>query len=160
MLVSLNRVSLDQVERSAPLSLAQERLWLLHRLDPGDAAYNLTRAFRLAGALEAAALERALEPLVGFFVETQLFRARLAPGLTVTALAVPEATAKLDLALDYATDLFDAATAERMAALVDAQGVRAEDPASLRLLAPDDLAEALRLDGEPRADPVTGKQGA
>ncbi|MBP2308073.1 amino acid adenylation domain-containing protein [Azospirillum melinis] len=63
MLVSLNRVSLDQVERSAPLSLAQERLWLLHRLDPGDAAYNLTRAFRLAGALEAAALERALEAL-------------------------------------------------------------------------------------------------
>ena len=63
MLVSLNRVILDQVERSAPLSLAQERLWLLHRLDPGDAAYNLTRAFRLAGDLDAAALERALEAL-------------------------------------------------------------------------------------------------
>jgi amino acid adenylation domain-containing protein len=63
MLVSLNRVGLDQVEQAAPLSLAQERLWLLHRLDPGDAAYNLTRAFRLAGALDAAALERALEAL-------------------------------------------------------------------------------------------------
>lgn len=56
-------VSLNLIERSAPLSLAQERLWLLHRLDPGDAAYNLTRAFRLSGALEAAALERALEAL-------------------------------------------------------------------------------------------------
>jgi len=63
MLVSLTRTNLDQVERTAPLSLAQERLWLLHRLDPGDAAYNLTRAFRLSGALEAAALERALEAL-------------------------------------------------------------------------------------------------
>ncbi|QCG91748.1 non-ribosomal peptide synthetase [Azospirillum sp. TSH100] len=63
MLVSLNRAELDRVERTAPLSLAQERLWLLHRLDPADAAYNLTRAFRLAGALDAAALERALEAL-------------------------------------------------------------------------------------------------
>lgn len=63
MLVSLNRVQSDRLERTAPLSLAQERLWLLHRLNPADAAYNLTRAFRLAGALDAEALERSLEAL-------------------------------------------------------------------------------------------------
>ncbi len=50
--------------RTAPLSPAQERLWLLQRLNPADTAYNLTRAFRLRGALDAAALERALEALV------------------------------------------------------------------------------------------------
>lgn len=56
-------VALNLIEDAALLSLAQERLWLLHRLDPADAAYNLTRAFRLDGALDAAALERALEEL-------------------------------------------------------------------------------------------------
>ncbi len=57
------QVTLNLINQAAPLSLAQERLWLLHRLDPTDAAYNLTRAFRLDGALDAAALERALEAL-------------------------------------------------------------------------------------------------
>ncbi|PWC35922.1 non-ribosomal peptide synthetase [Azospirillum sp. TSO35-2] len=52
------------IERTAPLSFAQERLWLLQRLDPADTAYNLTRAFRLSGALDVPALERALEALV------------------------------------------------------------------------------------------------
>jgi amino acid adenylation domain-containing protein len=47
-----------------PLSFAQERMWFLDRLDPGTAAYNLTHALRLAGALDVAALERALAELV------------------------------------------------------------------------------------------------
>ena len=34
---------------AAPLSFAQERLWLLQRLAPADPSYNLTRAFRLRG---------------------------------------------------------------------------------------------------------------
>ncbi len=58
------RITPNRTERIAPLSLAQERLWLLQRLDPGDTAYNLTRAFRLRGALDAAALDRALSALV------------------------------------------------------------------------------------------------
>lgn len=55
------QVTLNLINHATPLSLAQERLWLLHRLDPADAAYNLTRVFRLEGALDATALERALE---------------------------------------------------------------------------------------------------
>ncbi|HKV09943.1 MAG TPA: amino acid adenylation domain-containing protein, partial [Thermoanaerobaculia bacterium] len=35
----------------APLSFAQERLWFLEQLDPGGAAYNVPRAFRLEGEL-------------------------------------------------------------------------------------------------------------
>jgi amino acid adenylation domain-containing protein len=58
------QITPNRTERIAPLSLAQERLWLLQRLDPGDTAYNLTRAFRLRGALDAAALDRALSALV------------------------------------------------------------------------------------------------
>ncbi|HLL46924.1 MAG TPA: AMP-binding protein, partial [Longimicrobiaceae bacterium] len=47
-----------------PLSPAQQRLWFLHRLGDGGAAYHLPSAFRLAGALDVDALERALAEVV------------------------------------------------------------------------------------------------
>ncbi|HEX6747845.1 MAG TPA: non-ribosomal peptide synthase/polyketide synthase [Longimicrobium sp.] len=47
-----------------PLSFAQERLWFLDRLEPGRAAYNILAAWRLGGALDVAALERALGEIV------------------------------------------------------------------------------------------------
>ncbi|TDD12175.1 non-ribosomal peptide synthetase [Nonomuraea diastatica] len=47
-----------------PLSPAQERLWFLHRLDPGDASYNMYIVRRLQGPLDEEALRRALTGLV------------------------------------------------------------------------------------------------
>jgi amino acid adenylation domain-containing protein len=47
----------------APLSFAQQRLWFLHRLDPGSAAYNLAYPLRLRGPLDVRALERSLTAL-------------------------------------------------------------------------------------------------
>ncbi|MFL6290862.1 MAG: amino acid adenylation domain-containing protein, partial [Thermoanaerobaculia bacterium] len=44
----------------APLSFAQQRLWLLDRLEPGTLAYNIPAQARLRGALDTAALELAL----------------------------------------------------------------------------------------------------
>ncbi|MFL6292867.1 MAG: condensation domain-containing protein, partial [Thermoanaerobaculia bacterium] len=44
----------------APLSFAQQRLWLLDRLEPGTTAYNMPIHARLRGALDAAALELAV----------------------------------------------------------------------------------------------------
>ena len=54
------------VDRSGPLplSFAQERLWFLHQMDPGGAGYNLPFPSRVAGPLDAGALERALGGLV------------------------------------------------------------------------------------------------
>ena len=46
--------------RELPLLPAQERLWFLDQLDPGDAAYNVYPAFRLRGPLVIEVLERAL----------------------------------------------------------------------------------------------------
>src|SRR5262249_8816263 len=48
----------------APLSFAQERLWILDRLDPGLPAYNIPLAFTLQGPLRPAALRRALKTVI------------------------------------------------------------------------------------------------
>ena len=48
----------------APLSFAQQQLWLVDRLRPGSPAYNMSRAFRLAGDLDLGALESALTAIV------------------------------------------------------------------------------------------------
>ncbi|HEX6202571.1 MAG TPA: amino acid adenylation domain-containing protein, partial [Thermoanaerobaculia bacterium] len=48
----------------APASCAQERLWLLARLDPADTAYHVPVAVRLAGRLDRRALAAALATLV------------------------------------------------------------------------------------------------
>jgi amino acid adenylation domain-containing protein len=47
-----------------PLSFAQERLWVAHRLEGGGAAYHMPAAWRLRGALDTAALRRALAEIV------------------------------------------------------------------------------------------------
>ncbi|HEX8190221.1 MAG TPA: amino acid adenylation domain-containing protein, partial [Pyrinomonadaceae bacterium] len=47
-----------------PLSFAQERLWVLHQLEPQSAAYNIHHAIRLAGPLDAGALERSLNEVI------------------------------------------------------------------------------------------------
>jgi amino acid adenylation domain-containing protein len=49
---------------SAPLSFAQERLWFLDRLQPGNSAYSVPMAIGLAGPLNVAALERSLNEIV------------------------------------------------------------------------------------------------
>ncbi|HET7012556.1 MAG TPA: amino acid adenylation domain-containing protein [Streptosporangiaceae bacterium] len=51
-------------QRDLPLSFAQEQLWFLHRFAPGQPAYNVPKALRLAGPLDVAALEAALDALV------------------------------------------------------------------------------------------------
>src|SRR4051794_16793096 len=43
-----------------PLSFAQQRLWLLDRLEPGSSAYNIPSPARLAGDLDPGVLARAL----------------------------------------------------------------------------------------------------
>ncbi|MEC3919457.1 non-ribosomal peptide synthase/polyketide synthase [Nocardia sp. CDC160] len=48
----------------APLSLAQQRMWVLNRLHPESGAYNVPAAVRLTGELDLAALTAALRDLL------------------------------------------------------------------------------------------------
>jgi amino acid adenylation domain-containing protein len=47
-------------DQPLPLSFAQQRLWFLDRLEPGDTAYNIPVFLRLSGALDRTALVRSL----------------------------------------------------------------------------------------------------
>ena len=48
----------------APMSFAQELLWLLDRATPGLTAYNVPRAIGIRGPLDVDALRRALSDVV------------------------------------------------------------------------------------------------
>ncbi|HEX5884421.1 MAG TPA: amino acid adenylation domain-containing protein [Pyrinomonadaceae bacterium] len=48
----------------APLSLAQQRLWFLHQLDPGNDPYFLPFYYELTGPLDVSALERGLNEII------------------------------------------------------------------------------------------------
>jgi natural product biosynthesis luciferase-like monooxygenase protein/amino acid adenylation domain-containing protein/non-ribosomal peptide synthase protein (TIGR01720 family) len=96
-------------EGALPLSFAQQRLWYLDRLEPGNLAYNNPSALRLSGRLDVAALERALNEVVRrhealrttFALEDSGPVQRIAP-----SLVIPLETARLEAGGDR-----DAATA-------------------------------------------------
>ena len=49
---------------NAPMSFAQQRLWLIHQLDPQSYLYNVPRVVRLKGKLNLDALEQSLNEIV------------------------------------------------------------------------------------------------
>jgi hypothetical protein len=58
--------SLQAVPRTGqmPLSLAQQRLWMVEQFEPDTAAYNIPTAVRLSGPLDVPALERSFNEIV------------------------------------------------------------------------------------------------
>ena len=51
-------------DTTLPASFAQERLWFLHRLDPGGALYNIPLAYSVRGPLDADCLREAIRDVV------------------------------------------------------------------------------------------------
>ncbi|NES96346.1 MAG: amino acid adenylation domain-containing protein [Desertifilum sp. SIO1I2] len=49
---------------SSPLSFAQQRLWFLDQLSPGNPFYNISAAIRLRGNLNIGALERSFQEII------------------------------------------------------------------------------------------------
>ncbi|MFF3445429.1 amino acid adenylation domain-containing protein [Streptosporangium sp. NPDC002721] len=58
------RPSSGDLPGAVPLSFAQQRLWLLNRLDPETAAYNLPFVVKLSGRLDVPVLRAALRDVV------------------------------------------------------------------------------------------------
>jgi amino acid adenylation domain-containing protein len=115
-----------------PLSFAQERLWFLDQLEPGNPVHNRPVALRLTGPLDAPALERSLGEIVR---RHQVLRATFSnvegrPVQTIT----PGAAVSLPL-VDLSTDL--AAVRE----------CRARQLATEEALKPVDLTRGLLLRG-------------
>ncbi|MFI5502170.1 amino acid adenylation domain-containing protein [Nocardia asteroides] len=73
-----------------PLSLAQQRMWLLNRLDPDATVYNIPAAIRLTGALDVAALRVAVRDL---FTRHEILRTRY-PANDPTAAGGPATPAE------------------------------------------------------------------
>ncbi len=48
----------------APLSFAQQRMWMLDRMSGGSSAYNIAGALRMRGALDVEAIGRAIGEIV------------------------------------------------------------------------------------------------
>ncbi|HEY0604990.1 MAG TPA: non-ribosomal peptide synthase/polyketide synthase, partial [Herpetosiphonaceae bacterium] len=57
-------VAVPRDGRPLPLSFAQQRLWFLEQLTPGDAIYHMPTVVRLVGVLAHEALQQALSALV------------------------------------------------------------------------------------------------
>src|SRR6185312_12860712 len=47
-----------------PLSFAQQRLWILDQLEPGNTFYNISKVMRLKGELRLEALDRTVSEIV------------------------------------------------------------------------------------------------
>ena len=58
----ITRVSRDGL---LPLSFAQQRLWFVDRMYPGSSLYNVPGSWRIRGAMDVDALQRALDVIVG-----------------------------------------------------------------------------------------------
>ncbi|HMJ64586.1 MAG TPA: condensation domain-containing protein, partial [Candidatus Binatia bacterium] len=62
--VTQTRIPRFPRQSPAPLSFAQQRLWFLDQLQPGNPAYNLFDTWRLAGPLRADVLESAFNEVI------------------------------------------------------------------------------------------------
>jgi amino acid adenylation domain-containing protein len=58
--------SIEKVQKAEayPLSFAQQRLWFLNKLEPGNRAYNISLAVKLSGELDVGVLEQSLNEII------------------------------------------------------------------------------------------------
>ena len=66
-----NQIKPRQDKSRAPLSYAQQRLWVLEQLEPGSLTYTIPRLIRLRGQLNVAAVQSSLNYL---FQRHEIFR--------------------------------------------------------------------------------------
>jgi amino acid adenylation domain-containing protein len=121
----------DRISRRAagharlPASFAQEQLWVIDRLAPGQPTYNVPQAIRLSGPLDRVALGSAIDALA---VRHETLRTRLVTGPDGEPAQVIDPPAPV--VIDYA-DLAVAASAHRQDRLAEVIGAEALRPFDL-----------------------------
>lgn len=121
-----NEIAIRPVPATAsiPLSYAQQRLWFLDQLAPGNAFYNVPLALRLNGRLNIAALQQTLNEIVR---RHQSLRTRFAG---VNGQAEQVIIGRSIVPMSY-VDLTGLPEPTRAAALLDLTGREAEKPFDL-----------------------------
>jgi amino acid adenylation domain-containing protein len=115
-------------DEALPLSFAQQRLWFIEQLNPGEATYHLPAALRLRGDLDPAVLEQALTEIVRRHESLRTtFHAEGGEPVQVIAAPAPFALPITDLRALPAD----------------------EREAAARALAADEAVRPFRLDSEP-----------
>nr|WP_194817280.1 non-ribosomal peptide synthase/polyketide synthase [Nocardia sp. XZ_19_385] len=128
-----------------PLSLAQQRMWFLNQFDGESAAYNIPMAVRLTGALDVAALGRAIADLIDRHEVLRTVYPKTEDGPVQVILPAAQAVPELDVRTLAASEL-EAAVVALMSAPFD---VTAEVPLRVGLFqldsAPDEFVLALAI---------------
>lgn len=89
---------IEVIDRNQPLpmSFAQQRLWVIEQINPGNAAYNIPTALRFKGVLNQSALTQSLEHIVA---RHESLRTRF--NATATGDAVVEISSSDTFKVDY-----------------------------------------------------------
>ncbi|MFQ5421299.1 MAG: condensation domain-containing protein, partial [Anaerolineae bacterium] len=113
-----------------PLSYAQQQLWFLEQLEPGNLFYNLISAVRLTGVLDREALQQSLQEMVRRHesLRTTFITENGRPRQLISS------TRTIPVVLDDFTHLPDSERMEKGMALVDAEAKRPFDLAAGPLL--------------------------
>ena len=99
-------------EQDLPLSYAQQRLWLLDKIDGGSAHYNMPSALRLTGRLDVGALTQAFNTLLS---RHEVLRTCFAADDTGEPIQLIRSATVLDIPL---TDISSIPEDEREVALI------------------------------------------
>ncbi|MGC5284691.1 amino acid adenylation domain-containing protein [Micromonospora sp. DT231] len=142
------RITPRPPDAEVPLSYAQERVWFMDQLAPGEAAYHIAVPLRVRGPLDVAALRRALADLTH---RHESLRTRF------PADSDGRPTVVLDEVVEVPLTVVDAADDTAAQALVDEAAVAPFDLANgpllrallIRLAACDDNPASAPQDGTP-----------
>ncbi|MFI6339595.1 amino acid adenylation domain-containing protein [Streptomyces sp. NPDC050535] len=102
-----------------PLSFAQRRMWILHRLEGPSATYNVPFVLRLEGRLDTAALAAAVTDVATRHESLRTLVAENADGTPEQRILLPEEAAFPFRVVDVAADAVDAALHEAACEVFD-----------------------------------------
>src|SRR6266851_836516 len=115
-----------------PPSFAQERLWFLDQINPGDVSSNISRGVRIVGALNRGALEQAIAASIARHdsLRTTFARTELSAGIDGQPMQLIAATREIELPL---IDLSAALPTEREKKAQEIARMEVQQPFDLTL---------------------------